>query len=311
MALLLFGVSLVSAQQNLSVSGVVTDADDGNPLVGVSVQIKGTTTGTITDLNGRYSLKADQGSTLIFSYIGMESQQIVVRANVINVKLTSDTKVLEEVVAVGYGSSRKKDISGSVASVNKEEMMKRNPSNILQGLRGAAAGVMVTAQDGAPDANAAIRIRGVATINGTANPLYVVDGVQVGTNANFLSPSDVESMEVLKDASATAIYGAAGANGVIMITTKHGASGVAHINFSADFGIQTLASTLDVGDVDLYAQNIRKGRANDGAVLANQVFAANYDGKRKNIDWQKEMTKPSLKQQYNLSASGGTDKVQS
>lgn len=311
LALLLFGVSLVSAQQNLSVSGVVTDADDGNPLVGVSVILKGTTTGTITDLNGRYSLKADQGSTLIFSYIGMESQQIVVRANVINVKLTSDTKVLEEVVAVGYGSSRKKDISGSVASVNKEEMMKRNPSNVLQGLRGAAAGVMVTAQDGAPDANAAIRIRGVATINGSANPLYVVDGVQVGTNANFLSPSDIESMEVLKDASATAIYGAAGANGVIMITTKHGASGVAHINFSADFGIQTLASTLDVGDVELYAQNIRKGRANDGATLANQVFAANYNGKRNNIDWQKEMTKPSLKQQYNLSASGGTDKVQS
>ena len=162
LALLLFGVSLVSAQQNLSVSGVVTDADDGNPLVGVSVQIKGTTTGTITDLNGRYSLKADQGSTLIFTYIGMESQQIVVKGNVINVKLKSDTKVLDEVVAVGYGSSRKKDISGSVASVNREEMMKKNPSNILQGLRGAAAGVMVTAQDGAPDANAAIRIRGVA-----------------------------------------------------------------------------------------------------------------------------------------------------
>ena len=125
LALLLFGVSLFSAQQNLSVSGVVTDADDGNPLVGVSVQIKGTTTGTITDLNGRYSLKADQGSTLIFTYIGMESQQIVVKGNVINVKLKSDTKVLDEVVAVGYGSSRKKDISGSVASVNREEMMKK------------------------------------------------------------------------------------------------------------------------------------------------------------------------------------------
>ncbi len=241
----------------------------------------------------------------------MEQQQIVVKGNVINVKLKSDTKVLDEVVAVGYGSSRKKDISGSVASVNREEMMKKNPSNILQGLRGAAAGVMVTAQDGAPDANAAIRIRGVATINGSANPLYVVDGVQVGTNANFLSPSDVESMEVLKDASATAIYGAAGANGVIMITTKHGVAGVSHITFSADYGLQTLASTLDVGDIDLYSKNIRTGRANDGALLANQIFAANYDGKRKNIDWQNEMTRPSLKQQYNLSASGGTDKIQS
>lgn len=311
LALLLFGVSLVSAQQNLSVSGVVTDADDGNPLVGVSVLIKGTTTGTITDLNGRYSLKADQGSTLIFSYIGMEPQQIVVRANVINVKLASDTKVLEEVVAVGYGTIKKSDISGSVASVNTEQMMKKNPINLLQGLKGEAAGVMITSQDGAPDANTVVRIRGVATITGSSNPLYVVDGIQVGTSANFINPSDVESLEILKDASATAIYGAAGANGVIMITTKHGKVGAAHLTFSADYGIQTLASKLDVGDVDQYAKNIRIGRANDGANLANQIFSTNYDGKRKNIDWQDVMTGVSLKQQYNLSASGGSESIQS
>jgi len=310
-ALLLFGVSLVSAQQNLSVSGVVTDAGDGSPLVGVSVLVKGSSTGTITDMNGKYTLKAAQGSTLVFSYIGMESQQAAVKSNTVNVKLTSDSKMLNEVVAVGYGSSRKKDISGSVASVNREEMMRKSPTNILEGLKGAAAGVMVTSQDGAPDANAAIRIRGVATINGSASPLYVVDGVQVGTNANFLAPSDIESIEILKDASATAIYGSLGANGVIMITTKHGKSGTTHITFSADYGVQTLASTLKVGDADQFAANLRVGRANDGAILANQIFSTNYDGKRKTIDWQKEMTAPSLKQQYNLSASGGTDKTQS
>jgi len=170
---------------------------------------------------------------------------------------------------------------------------------------------MVTAQDGAPDANSAIRIRGVATITGSANPLFVVDGVQVGTNANFLNPYDVESIEILKDASATAIYGAAGANGVIMITTKHGTEGASQVNFSADFGIQTLASRLDVGDVDQYAANIRLARANDGGILANQIFATQYDGQRKNIDWQKVMTRVSYKQQYNLSASGGTEKTQS
>ncbi len=311
LALLLFGVAIVSAQQNLSISGVVTDAGDGSPLVGVSVLVKGSNSGTITDLNGRYNLKAEQGSTLVFSYIGMETQQVIAKTSTINVKLNSDTKVLDEVVAVGYGSARKKDISGSVASVNREEMMRKSPTNILQGLQGAAAGVMVTAQDGAPEANAAIRIRGVATINGSANPLYVVDGVQVGTNANFLAPSDVESIEILKDASATAIYGAAGANGVIMITTKHGTAGSSSITFSADFGIQTLASTLAVGDVDQYAKNIRTGRANDGALLANQIFSTTYDGKRKNIDWQRELTRPSLKQQYNLSASGGNEKSQS
>ena len=311
LALLLFGVSLVSAQQNLSVSGVVTDAEEGNPLVGVSVLVKGSSIGTVTDLNGKYSLRANQGSTLVFSYIGMETQQVTVTSNTINVILKSDARVLDEIIAVGYGSSRKKDISGAVASVNREDMMRKNPTNILKGLQGAAAGVMVTGQDGAPDANAAIRIRGVATIYGSANPLYVVDGVQVGTNANFLNPSDIESIEVLKDASATAIYGAAGANGVIMITTKHGAADVSNLTFSVDYGIQTLASTLDVGDVDLYAKNIRAGRANDGNVLANQIFSTTYDGKRKNIDWQREMTNPSLKQQYNLSASGGTEKMQS
>ncbi len=311
LALLLFGVGLVSAQQNLSVSGVVTDAGDGSPLVGVSVLIKGSSTGTITDMNGKYSLKVAQGSTLVFSYIGMESQQAAVKSNVINVKLTSDSKMLDEVVAVGYGSSRKQDISGSVASVNRDEMMKKSPTNILDGLKGAAAGVMVTSQDGAPDANAAIRIRGVATINGSANPLYVVDGVQVGTNANFIAPSDIESIEVLKDASATAIYGSAGANGVIMITTKHGKEGATHLTFSADYGIQTLASTLAVGNVDQFAQNIRTGRANDGGVPANAIFTTAYNGKRNNIDWQKEMTRVSLKQQYNLSVSGGTEKTQS
>ena len=310
-ALLLFGVSLVSAQQNLSVSGVVTDAGDGSPLVGVSVLVKGSSTGTITDMNGKYTLKAAQGSTLVFSYIGMESQQAAVKSNTVNVKLTSDSKMLNEVVAVGYGSSRKKDISGSVASVNREEMMRKSPTNILEGLKGAAAGVMVTSQDGAPDANAAIRIRGVATINGSASPLYVVDGVQVGTNANFLAPSDIESIEVLKDASATAIYGSAGANGVIMITTKHGKVGATHLTFSADYGVQTLASTLAVGNIDQFAQNIRTGRANDGGVPANKIFTTAYDGKRNNIDWQKEMTRVSLKRQYNLSVSGGTDKTQS
>lgn len=180
----------------------------------------------------------------------------------------------------------------------------------MQGLQGAAAGVMVTAQDGAPNANAVVRIRGVATINGSANPLYVIDGVQVGTNANFLNPSDVQSIEILKDASATAIYGSAGANGVIMITTKRGKAGITQLTFTADYGIQTLSKTLDVCGVDQYASNIRTARTNDGAQLQNQVFAAQYDGKRKYIDWQKQMTRVGIKQQYNLSASGGTEKSQ-
>lgn len=297
--------------QVVRVHGGVTD-ESGEPLPGVNVVVKGTTQGSITDINGKYQIDAVSKSTLVFSFIGYNSRDEVVGGRKeINVKLTPSNLQVDEVVVVGYGTSKKSDISGSVASVSRDEMMKKAPTNILQGLQGAAAGVIVTAQDGAPDANAAIRIRGVATINGSAKPLYVVDGVQVGDNANFLNPSDVASIEILKDASATAIYGAAGANGVIMITTKKGTAGKTNVVFTADYGVQTLARTLDVGDVDQYAANIRQARANDGGVLANQIFDAQYDGKRNNIDWQKEMTRVSLKQQYNLSASGGTEKIQS
>lgn len=299
--------------QRAKVTGTIVDATTNEALTGVNVIIEGTTMGTVSDAEGRYSIDIPgTNAVLIFTFVGYISERVPYAGqSVIDVKLASDVKSLEEIVVVGYGTSKKSDISGSVVSVNREEMLRKNPTNILQGLQGVAAGVMVTAQDGAPDGNAAIRIRGVATINGSANPLYVVDGVQVGTNANFLVPSDIESIEVLKDASATAIYGAAGANGVIMITTKHGKAGKTNISFSADYGIQTLASTLDVGDIDQFAKNIRVGRANDGANIANQIFSEAYDGKRKNIDWQKELTRVSLKQQYNLSAMGGNDKTQS
>ena len=299
-------------QQKVVVTGTIVDART-NPMAGVNVLEKGTTNGVMAGIDGKYSITvSSQKSVLVFSFVGYEVQEVTVGTQVIvNVTLQESITGLNEVVVTGYGTARRRDVTGSIVSVNREEMLKKSPTNILQGLKGAAAGVMVIAQDGAPDANSAIRIRGVATINGSANPLYVVDGVQVGTNINFLNPNDLESIEILKDASATAIYGAAGANGVIMITTKHGTVGSTYITLSTDFGIQTLASTMDVGDVDQYAANIRQARANDGGILANQIFSAQYDGQRKNIDWQKQMTRVSLKQQYNLSASGGTAKTQS
>jgi TonB-linked SusC/RagA family outer membrane protein len=299
--------------QQQKVTGTVLDSKTNEPLIGVNVSVEGTTVGAITDVGGNYSIVLPgSAKTLVFTYVGYTTEKVQLQGQkTIDVKMTSVVLNLEEVVVIGYGTAKKSDISGSVVSVSREDMLKKAPTNILQGLKGSAAGVMVTAQDGAPDANSAVRIRGVATINGTANPLYVVDGVQVGTNANFLNPTDVESIEVLKDASATAIYGAAGANGVIMITTKHGEVGTAHITFSADYGLQTLASTLNTCNVDQFAANIRTARANDGAAIQNLVFAGQYDGQRKGIDWQKVMTHSSLKQQYNLSASGGTEKTQS
>jgi len=299
----------VFAQEH-EISGIVTDKS-GTPLPGVSVYVEGTTIGTTTDVDGKYQINAEPESSLKFSFVGFHTESVDVQNQTeINITLIPDVIELSDVVVIGYGVSKKSDITGSIASVSSEEMMRKNPTNVLQGLQGIAPGVTVTRQDGAPDGFASIRIRGIATITGSTKPLYVIDGAQVGQDIDFLNPSDIESIEVLKDASATAIYGAAGANGVIMIKTKQGKAGAPKITFSVDYGVQTLASTLDVGDADQYAENIRVARAYDGAILANEIFSEDYDGVRKTIDWQDEMTRVSLKQQYNLSASGGTENTQ-
>ncbi len=307
---LLLMIPLWVCAQNITVKGTVKD-NTGFGMPGVNVLQVGTTNGVITDIDGNYSLNVPSDAELAFSFIGYVTQNIAVNGQTtINVLLVEDSQALEEVVVIGYGTQKKSDISGSVASVDREAMMRKTPVNIAQGLQGAAAGVMVTAQDGSPEAKAAIRIRGVATINGSADPLYVVDGVQVGTDASFVNPADIESMEILKDASATAIYGSAGANGVIMITTKHGSKGHSGVTLTADFGIQTISNRLDVCGIDQYAANIRKAHENDGTGLFNQIWAEQYDGQRKVIDWVDQMTNPAWRQNYNLSASGGNEKSQ-
>ena len=310
MALFLLCLFPLGAMAQSIVKGTVND-EAGEPIIGATVKVDGTKVGAITDFNGNFTVNASSTSTLTISYVGYETQKVKVNGRSdITIVLKEDATTLNDIVVVGYGTMKKSDISGSVASVNTEQMMKRVPTNIAQGLQGAAPGVMVQMQDGAPDANAQVRIRGVATINGSPDPLYVVDGVQVGTNANFLNPSDVESIEILKDASATAIYGAAGANGVVMITTKHGQKGKTNLNITANIGLQTAPGNLDVVSIDEYAKTIRTARKNDGTAIWNEVWSENYDGKRKYIDWLDEMTRTSLKQDYNLSASGGNDKTQ-
>ena len=304
------GTSVQAVQQSTKkITGTISDSQGA--VIGASIVEKGTSNGTVTDFDGSFTLNVKPNATLVISYIGYTTQEIAVgNRSEFNITLQEDNTSLDEVVVVGYGTMKKSDISGSVASVNTADMLKRTPTNIAQGLQGAAPGVMVTMQDGAPDANAAVRIRGVATINGNAAPLYVVDGVQVGTNANFLNPSDIESIEILKDASATAIYGAAGANGVVMISTKHGTKGKTNVNITANWGLQTAPGNLDVVSLDGYAKTIRQARANDGSDIWNQIWSEQYDGKRKYIDWLDIMTRTSLKQDYNLSAAGGNDKTQ-
>ncbi|MDR1200601.1 MAG: TonB-dependent receptor [Tannerellaceae bacterium] len=298
-------------QESKQITGTISD-ENGEPIVGANIVVVGTATGIISDIDGKFQLNVREGAEIRISYIGYHPQTIRVGTrNNYPIVLKEDTETLDEVVVVGYGTMKKSDISGSIVSVNREEMMKRNPISITQGLQGAAAGVMVTRTSGDPSGEATVRIRGVATVNGSADPLYVVDGVQVGSSIDFLNPADVESIEILKDASATAIYGARGANGVIMVTTKRGEQGKVNIDFSANFGIQDLRGKLDVADAGLFAYSVRQGRSNDGAIISNKAFGDEYIGKLHSIDWQDAMTQAAFRQNYMLSVSGGTEKTQS
>ena len=303
--------SVAVVQQSVAtVKGQVVD-EKGEPIIGANVIVEGTTNGMITDLDGNFSLQCPVGSTLKASYIGYLTRTVKVTGNMnaLKIILKEDAETLEEVVVVGYGTMKKSDLTGSVTSVNAEEMMKRNPVNLGQGLQGAAAGVSVIRSSGSPDGGFNIRIRGVATVNGSSDPLYVVDGVQVGTSIDFLNPNDVESIEILKDASATAIYGTRGANGVIMITTKNGSKGKAQVNFSANYSLQFNNNKIDVADADLFAKAVRESCRN-GSVMTNLAFGEEYIGKLNSIDWQDEMSRTALQQNYNLSASGGTEATQ-
>ncbi|MCD8093688.1 MAG: TonB-dependent receptor plug domain-containing protein [Bacteroides sp.] len=212
-----------SNQQVEEIHGLIVDTS-GTPIIGASVLQVGTTNGVTSDLDGKFTLRVPLGSTLKISYIGYTSVEVKA-AKDMKITLREDTELLDEVVVVGYGTVKKSDVTGSVVSVNSKDMMKRNPLNLGEGLQGAAAGVSVVRNSGDPEGGVTIRIRGVATVNNSADPLYVVDGVQVGSSIEFINPNDVESIEILKDASATAIYGSKGANGVIMITTKKGSQG--------------------------------------------------------------------------------------
>ncbi len=231
--------------QDVTVTGSVTSSDDGIELIGVNVFVKGTTTGTITDVNGNYSVSVPgQESVLVFSYVGYVVQEITVgNQTSINVVLQVDVATLDEVVVVGYGTMMKSDVTGSLASVSSENFDVQPLTRLDQALKGRAAGVEVTQTSGAPGAGYKIRIRGANSISGNNNPLYVVDGLVVG-DINSINVNDIASMEVLKDASATAIYGSRGANGVVLVTTKSGTRGPAVVEFETYYGVATKTQSL-------------------------------------------------------------------
>ena len=242
-----------SAQGMVTVTGTVTDAN-GDPLIGCTVQLKGSSVGTITDLDGRFKLQVPEGKTLTFSYIGYKTKEVKAQKTM-KVTLEDDTHVLNEVVAVGYGTMKRSDITGSVVSVKAEDMEQTSAATMDQMLQGRAAGLTMTSNSGAAGSSTSIQIRGVNSLNSSNEPVYVIDGSIVRSEAgqdtysnplDGLNPNDIESIEILKDASATAIYGAQAANGVIIVNMKKGKEGAPRISFKATAGFSNLPKKLDV-----------------------------------------------------------------
>ncbi len=303
--------AVVEAQK--VITGNVTSTEDQSSIPGATIREKGTANGTITDLSGNYSITVTSAApVLIISFVGMETVEVEVGTQTaINVALKTENVGLKEVVVVGYGTVRKSDLTGAVASVNKEQLKQTATMNVAQALQGLVAGVTVTASSGEPGAGMKVRVRGIGTLN-NSDPLYVVDGFPT-TNLSHISPSDIESMEVLKDASATAIYGSRGANGVIMITTKKGKAGEPTFSFSTYVGIQKPWNLLKVCDAQQYATLVQESYANSNATMDAQTKEmTDYilaHPEYKGTDWQSEVLEASpMIQNYSLSVNGGTEK---
>ena len=299
LTMLIAVVALAAKAQNITVKGTVIETSTNEPLIGATVKVKGTGTGTVTNFDGEYQLSVDKNATLVFSSIGYKTvEQAVNGRTTINVSLEDETNDLNEVVVIGYGVAKKGDLTSSISAIKGEKLEKLSTGNVMNALQGQVNGVQVTGA-GSPGATPRVIIRGVSTINGS-DPLYVVDGMPVGTNINFLNQNDIESMQVLKDASASAIYGTRASNGVVLITTKKGSAGVTKFTASATVGLQTL-SKPDIADAAEYEKVYNARYTNDG-----QVSPFKGGG---NTDWWNEVfNKVAVQQNYNIGFSGGNDK---
>ena len=249
--------------QKQQYSGVVVDGG-GEPVIGASVIQKGTTSGAITDLDGKFTVSVEPGSTLVISYIGYKNYETKVSNNM-RIVLEEDSKTLSDVVVIGYGVQKKSVVTASIAKVNTEDLASTAPVRMDNALKGLAAGVQVTSSSGQPGAAARIRIRGNGTINSDKDgPLYIVDGMPIEGGLDYLSPSDIESLEVLKDAASAAIYGARAANGVVLVTTKKGKIGKVRVNYNFSTGWQTAWKHRDVLDATSYAVLTNEAYVNAG-----------------------------------------------
>ncbi len=293
--LLLQGIGSLYAQ-GIPVTGSVTDAATGDPLIGVNVVIRGTTEGSITDVNGEFSITVpDREAVLVFSYVGYSTQEITVGNNTtLSVAMEEDIARLDEVVVVGYGTVRKSDLTGAVSTVRSEEITAYPAIDLTQAMQGRAAGVNIQANNGEPGSDYKIRIRGATSINSSSDPLFVVDGFP---GATLPAPEDIESVEVLKDASATAIYGSRGANGVILVTTRQGRVGRTMVDFTSSFSMQKEIKRMELLNADQYA------------AYQNELSPGRYTPPYEDTDWQDLVLQNGGIQNYQLSVSGGNDRV--
>jgi TonB-linked SusC/RagA family outer membrane protein len=301
----------VTKTLELKVTGTLTDAETGTALIGATVQIKGTTIGTSTDLDGTYSIIAPDGNaTLVFSYIGYINQEIVVgNQSTINVSLEPDVQSLNEVVVVGYGAVKKMDLTGAVDQLQSKDIIRANPVQAARAIQGQVAGATVTKSSNKPGAPYNISIRGENTINNSTQPLVVIDGL-MGGDINSINPNDIQSMDVLKDASSTAIYGARGANGVIIITTKKGFSGKPKVSYDSYVGMKVPAHMPRLMNTAEFYKATFTDRVLEGSVGATFTAAetAAIQG-NKTTDWVDLITDPALQTSQNLSVAGGNDKT--
>ncbi|MEI6865354.1 TonB-dependent receptor [Flavicella sp.] len=294
------------AQNDHAITGTVTSKSENTPVPGVNVIIEGTSTGITTDFDGNYQINAPQGSKIIFSFIGFATKSIsVTNQTTINVALEEDSNELDEVVVIGYGFRKKSDITGSVSSVSSEELNAFPVADAAQALQGRAAGVVVQSNNGGePGAPISIKIRGNTSINASSSPLIVVDGF---VGATMPQANDISSLEVLKDASATAIYGSRGSNGVILVTTKKGRKGKMTIEFNSTYAVQNTANSIDLLNADEFAAYQQD--VNNNQALTSGDAAVTYNQGAGDTDWQDLIYQAGNTQNYQLSFSGGSDKI--
>ncbi len=304
--IMIFFVAFLVNAQEITTSGKVVSASDGLPVPGASVLVKGTTLGTITGIDGDFSLTTEQGAVLVVSFIGFQPVEIAVTGQFLNISLKEDVRDIDEVVVVGYGVQKKSVVTAAISRVSAEDLNVAKPSRVEDALKGKVSGVQITQSSGQPGSDSKVRIRGIGTIN-NSEPLYIVDGMPVDGGINYLNPVDIESVEILKDAASAAIYGARAANGVVLVTTKSGKEGKAVVSYDFSYGWQNPWKKKSVLNATEYMVIINEALINDGNSprYSNEEIAKAGVG----TDWQDEtFNYDAPVQNHQVSISGGTDK---